>query len=420
MVAAGERVPFVLTWHPRTSRRPRLVDAVGGPDRHRAVLARLGRQLHATTAPYRDAVVALPDHAQGAHLRADRRHRRRRHHLAARGARRRPQLGLPLLLAARRHLHPDALLHGRLPRGGAAWRDWLLRADRRRPGRSADHVRRRRRAAAARVRARLAGRLRGLAPGARRQRRRRPVPARRLRRGDRLPHLAARRGHATRRRTPGDCSSPMEYLEAAWQRARTTGCGRSAAPRRHFVHSKVMAWVAADRAVAGRRGAPGSTGRCDRWRAMRDEIHAEVCAKGFDADRDTFTQSYGSTRAGRRAAAHPAGRLPARRRPARRRHRRRRSSASSSTTGFVLRYRPTRRRRRRAPGGEGAFLACRFWLADALACIGRHDEARALFERLLALRNDVGLLAEEYDVAAAASSATSRRPSATSRWSTPP
>ena len=188
----------------------------------------------------------------------------------------------------------------------------------------------------------------------------------------------------------------MGFVEEHWSDP-DEGLWEVRGPRRHFVHSKVMTWVAVDRAVRmvesfDRRGP------LDKWRALRDEIHREVCAKGFDAERGTFTQSYGSKRARRGTAAHPPGRLPAAERPSRGRHGR--GGPARADHRRVRRALPDRRRRAAVdglPGREGAFLACSFWLAGALQQIGRTDEARELFERLLDLRNDVGLLAEEYD-----------------------
>jgi len=191
-----------------------------------------------------------------------------------------------------------------------------------------------------------------------------------------------------------------EYLESVWQRP-DSSLWEVRGPQQHFVHSKVMAWVGLDRMI---HTAERSGLRCplQRWRAARDTIHEEVCAEGYDADRGTFTQSYGSNgldaalllipRVGFLPATDPrvVGTVDAVRR-------------ELSQDGFVLRYRtdadPTSHHGTvdGLPGAEGAFLACSFWLADALALTGRHDQARDLFHRLLDLRNDVGLLSEEWD-----------------------
>jgi GH15 family glucan-1,4-alpha-glucosidase len=166
-------------------------------------------------------------------------------------------------------------------------------------------------------------------------------------------------------------------------------------PRRQFVHSKVMAWVAVDRitkmAVESDLEAP-----LELLRQMRDEIHAEVCELGYDAGRNTFTQYYGSEQLDAALLLIPqVGFLPA-------------SDPRVVGTieavqrallrdGFVMRYIPDEDAADGLPPGEGAFLACSFWLVTDLAMIGRLDEARDLFERLLALRNDLGLFSEEYD-----------------------
>ena len=189
----------------------------------------------------------------------------------------------------------------------------------------------------------------------------------------------------------------LDYLESNWHRP-DNGLWEIRGPRRQFVHSKVMAWAGFDRAVrtADRHGLPAPTGR---WRALRDQIHAEVCARGFDTDRNTFTQFYGSTgldaalllipRVGFLPWTDPrvVGTVQAVQR-------------QLYTNGFLLRYHPDQDGNVDGlPGTEGAFLACTFWLVDALHGIGQVRQAEDLFERLLGLRNDVGLLAEEVDPA---------------------
>ncbi len=165
-------------------------------------------------------------------------------------------------------------------------------------------------------------------------------------------------------------------------------------PRQHFVHSKVMAWVALDRAIKHHEALDGS-GDVKRWRKNRDKLHAEICKKGFNKRLNAFTQSYGSTNldaANLRLAL--VGFLP----PddpriigtidAIQKHLMR--------DGFVQRY-DTSKTKDGLKGGEGAFLACSFWMVACLWLIGRQDEAKRFFERLLSLTNDVGLLSEEYD-----------------------
>ncbi|MFF4953780.1 glycoside hydrolase family 15 protein [Streptomyces chattanoogensis] len=191
----------------------------------------------------------------------------------------------------------------------------------------------------------------------------------------------------------------VDYLGSAW-RDPDEGLWEIRGPRRHFVHSKVMAWVAADRAVRALEADPKLGGDIDRWRAMREDVHREVCERGYDAERGTFTQYYGSAELDAATLLIPrVGFLPGddprvvntvdtvRR--------------ELSHDGLVQRYSTDGGANVDGlPGGEGTFLVCSFWLADALELTGRSQEAHALFERLLALRNDVGLLSEEYDPAA--------------------
>src|SRR4029453_8033117 len=164
----------------------------------------------------------------------------------------------------------------------------------------------------------------------------------------------------------------------------------------HFTHSKLMAWVAADRAVKAVQEFD-LAGPVDRWIDLRDTIRKDILEKGYDKERRTFTQFYGSEELDAALLMVPlVGFLPAT------------DERVVGTVeaiernllqdGFVQRY--TQHLDTDVDGlppGEGAFLACTFWLADNYALMGRHDEARATFERLLALRNDVGLLSEEYD-----------------------
>jgi GH15 family glucan-1,4-alpha-glucosidase len=187
----------------------------------------------------------------------------------------------------------------------------------------------------------------------------------------------------------------LDHLEGAWRHP-DNGIWEMRGPRRHFVHSKFMAWVGFDRAVRAVEQ-HGLTGPVDRWRTIRDQIHAEVCAKGFDAERNTFTQSYGSRALDAAVLLMPrVGFLPYH-------DPRVRGTVDAIQRelllrdGFLLRYQPDANEGDGLPGTEGAFLVCSFWLVDALYGIGRHREATRLFERLLSVRNDVGLLSEEYD-----------------------
>ncbi|MGN7103691.1 glycoside hydrolase family 15 protein [Ralstonia holmesii] len=185
----------------------------------------------------------------------------------------------------------------------------------------------------------------------------------------------------------------MTHLENIWQTP-DEGIWEVRGPSRHFTHSKVMAWVAFDRAVKTIEQF-NVDGPVERWRAVRDRIHAEVCAHGYNATRGCFVQSYGGDELDAALLMLPlVGFLPA-------------SDPRIQGTvkaieedllvdGLVRRYR-TEAVTDGLPQGEGVFLACSFWYVDNLVMQGRQDEARALFTKLLALRNDVGLLAEEYD-----------------------
>jgi GH15 family glucan-1,4-alpha-glucosidase len=188
----------------------------------------------------------------------------------------------------------------------------------------------------------------------------------------------------------------MNHLESAWQEP-DNGLWEVRGDRQHFTHSKVMAWVAADRMARSVRehGLPGPAGR---WEKLRDRIHREVVANAFDAGRNTFTQAYGSAaldaslllipRVGFLPGTDPRviGTIAAIRR-------------ELSDGGLVRRY-STGETDDGVKGGEGLFIACSFWLVDALYAAGQQAEATVLFERLLGLRNDVGLLSEEWDPAA--------------------
>ncbi|MGH2740978.1 MAG: glycoside hydrolase family 15 protein, partial [Thermoleophilaceae bacterium] len=187
----------------------------------------------------------------------------------------------------------------------------------------------------------------------------------------------------------------VEHVESVW-REPDDGIWEARGPQRHYTYSKVMAWVVFDRAVriAERFGLEAPI---DRWREIRDEIHREVCERGYDRERNTFTQYYGSKELDASVLNIPlVGFLPGT------------DERVSGTIdavwgelgrdGFVSRY-STAETDDGLPGDEGQFLACSFWLVSALALNGRTEEARTLFERLVGLSNDLGLLAEEYDVA---------------------
>jgi GH15 family glucan-1,4-alpha-glucosidase len=186
----------------------------------------------------------------------------------------------------------------------------------------------------------------------------------------------------------------IEHVETIW-RGPDDGIWEARGPQRHYTYSKVMAWVVFDRAVRLAESfeleAP-----IDRWKQTRDEIHAEVCERGYDSERRTFTQYYGSSELDASVLNIPlvgflpgidervTGTIDAVRR-------------ELGRNGFVSRY-STAETDDGLAGDEGQFLACSFWLVSALALNGRVDDARSLFERLVGLANDLGLLAEEYDV----------------------
>jgi GH15 family glucan-1,4-alpha-glucosidase len=186
----------------------------------------------------------------------------------------------------------------------------------------------------------------------------------------------------------------LDYLARVW-RDPDEGIWEVRGGPQHFVHSKVMAWVAFDRAAQG-FAAEGSSEAARHWRAVADEVHAEVCERGFDADLDSFVQAFGSKRLDASLLLIPlVGFLP----PADPRVKGTlRAIEEKLLVGreFVLRYEPENPRDG-LPAGEGAFLVCSFWLVDNYVLQGQYAEARKLFDRLLSRCNDVGLLAEEFD-----------------------
>ncbi|MEU5364333.1 glycoside hydrolase family 15 protein [Streptomyces sp. NPDC005925] len=393
-VAAGEKVAFVLTWHPSHEPRPPLIDPLDALE-HSVTDWRAWAARCRYDGPHRDAVIrslitlkALTYAPTGGIVAA-------------------PTTSLPEELGGVRNwdyrycwLRDSTLTLGALVSAGyqeeaEAWRNWLLRA--------------------------VAGAPRdlqimyGLA-GERR------LPE------SELPWLSGFAGSTPVRigndavnqlqldvygevmdslalaRSSGLSAKPdvwavqralMDFLCKQW-REPDEGLWEVRGGRRQFVHSKVMVWVAADRAVRALEQYPELQGDLDGWRAMREEVHREVCEKGYDPERNTFTQSYGSRELDAALLLIPRlgflppddprvlGTIEAIR-------------EDLGHHGFLRRYTADETTVDGLPGGEGTFLVCSFWLADALHATGRTEEARELFERLVGLTNDVGLLAEEYD-----------------------
>jgi GH15 family glucan-1,4-alpha-glucosidase len=187
----------------------------------------------------------------------------------------------------------------------------------------------------------------------------------------------------------------VEYVREAWSQP-DDGIWEVRGGRRHFTHSKVMAWVALDRAIKAVERF-GLEGPVDAWRQVRATIHADVCRQGFDAELGAFVQHYGGKELDASLLMMPlVGFLPAS-------DPRVRGTVDAVrerlvVDGFVMRYR-TRPDVDGLPPGEGVFLPCTLWLADNLALQGRVAEARETFERVLSIGNDVGLFSEEYDPA---------------------
>ncbi|HEY3962358.1 MAG TPA: glycoside hydrolase family 15 protein [Gaiellaceae bacterium] len=208
-------------------------------------------------------------------------------------------------------------------------------------------------------------------------------------------HLSRRHGLAVPAEAWSLQRRILEFLEGAWDRP-DEGIWEVRGGPRHFTHSKVLAWVAFDRAIQAVEQS-GVDGPVDRWRRTRAEIHDEVCREGFNVELNSFVQSYGSKDLDAATLLIPiVGFLPAK------------DPRVVGTVdailgnllreGFVERY-ATHASIDGLPPGEGVFLPCSFWLVDALLLQGRDEEARELFERLLAVSNDLNLLSEEYDPA---------------------
>src|SRR3989475_3597124 len=188
----------------------------------------------------------------------------------------------------------------------------------------------------------------------------------------------------------------IKFLESNWQKP-DEGMWEVRGGRKHFMHSKIMAWVAFDRAIKlVEECSCAAYEHFQRWQKIRDQIHAEVFERGYNARKKAFTQFYESDTLDASLLVMPlTGFLPVS-------DQRVRGTIEAierelMQDGFVLRYRPQEEKVDGLPGGEGVFLPCSFWLADCWHLLGRKKEARELFERLLTLRNDLGLLSEEYD-----------------------
>ncbi|MYW66615.1 glycoside hydrolase family 15 protein [Streptomyces sp. SID8379] len=393
-VEEGERVAFVLTWHPSHEQRPPLIDPYESL-RHSLEDWRAWSDRCRYDGPHRDAVIrslltlkALTYAPSGGIVAA-------------------PTTSLPEEIGGVRNwdyrycwLRDSTLTLGALLSAGyveeaEAWRDWLLRAV---AGNPAD----------LQIMYGLAGERRlpeqelGWLDGYR--------DSRPVRTGNGAVQqvqldvygevvdslaVARRSGLKTGSHVWKLQLALLDFLEEAWEEP-DEGLWEVRGPRRHFVHSKVMAWVAVDRTVRAMEDDPRLPGDIDRLRKLRDTIHRDVCERGYDAERGTFTQFYGSRaldaallllpRVGFLPADDPriVGTVDAVR-------------DELEHDGLLHRYSLDESGVDGLPGQEGTFLVCSFWLADALHLTGRTKEARELFERLVALRNDVGLLAEEYD-----------------------
>ncbi|OIK26619.1 glycoside hydrolase family 15 protein [Streptomyces malaysiense] len=393
----GERVAFVLTWHPSHERRPRLVDPYEALESSVGDWRRWARRCR-YDGPHRDAVVrslitlkALTYAPTGGIVAA-------------------PTTSLPERLGGVRNwdyrycwLRDSTLTLGALLTAGyqeeaESWRNWLLRAVAGDPG-------------ALQIMYGVAGERRlpetelpwlpGFAGSSPVRTGNGAVAQLQLDvYGEVMDTLALARGAGlpVRPHMWSIQRALMDFLMSAWRQP-DQGLWEVRGGRRQFVHSKVMVWVAADRAVRTLERREETSGDLAAWRRLRAEVHREVCAKGYDPRRNTFTQSYGSReldaalllipRVGFLPPDDPRviGTVDAIR-------------ADLGHDGFLRRYDSKEDDDSVVdglPGGEGAFLACSFWLVDALHLTGRPKEARELFERLVRVANDVGLLAEEYD-----------------------
>ncbi len=392
-VRKGQRESFVLNYRPSHFPTRPSIDAVQGIEAHAVAVAPLVGTLPLPR-PLGPGGIAFADYAKGADLQAKRGRGCGADYLSAGAAGWGAQLGLPILLAARRDFHLECPAVGGVPRGGRRVARVAAARDRRLAEGLADRLRGNRRAASRRD-----SNCRGC-----------PAIENRSRCGSVTPRRRSFSSMCTARswipciwREPRTSSlilrhgivqlALLEFLESHWEEP-DEGIWEVRGPRRHFTHSKIMAWVAFDRAIKDaekeKLKAPVA-----RWRRVRARIHAQVCKRGFNRAANSFVQSYESKFLDASLLLIPqVGFLPA-------------DDPRVLGTiaaiekhllinGLVLRY-STATLVDALPAGEGTFLACSFWLADCYVLTGRRKEAEALFERLLALGNDVGLFAEEYD-----------------------
>jgi GH15 family glucan-1,4-alpha-glucosidase len=393
-VAEGERVPFTLTWHASHQRAPRPIDPVRAIDDTEAWWSGWASRI-TYDGGWRDAVIrslvtlkALTYQPTGGIVAA-------------------PTTSLPEALGGVRNwdyrycwlrdatFTLDVLMQAGLVSEAKAWREWLLRAVAGQPGQM-------------QILYGVAGERRiteqeiDWLPGY--------EGSRPVRTGNAAVaqfqldvygevmdalHLARQAGLQTDGAAWDFQRALMDFLESNWHEP-DEGIWEIRGPRRHFTFSKVMAWVALDRAVKAVE-LHQLQGPVQRWRALRRKLHDQVLARGFDAERNTFVQNYEGSQLDASLLMIPlVGFLPAT--DPRMRGTIEAIQRELYVDGFVMRYQPeTSAEVDGLPPGEGAFLACSFWLVVNLALIGHREEALEQFERLLGLRNDIGLLAEEYD-----------------------
>ncbi|MBX3200925.1 MAG: glycoside hydrolase family 15 protein [Labilithrix sp.] len=394
-VHAGDRVPFVLTWHPSHEPPPPPVDGLRAVDETRSWWHAWAAR-HRARGPYRDAVVrslatlkALTYAPTGG--------------IVAAGT-----TSLPEQLGGTRNWDYRycwlrdatftlyALMHAGYTDEAASWRDWLLRAVAGDPGKLQTVY-------GPAGERRLDELSLGWLPGYERS-----APVRIGNRASRqlqldvygevldALHQSRRMGLRSDRTAWAVQRAIGDWLESRWAEP-DHGLWEVRGPRRQFVHSKVMAWAGMDRLVKAVEQ-HGLDGPLDRWLRVRAEIHDEVCQEGYDATLGSFTQSYGVRALDASLLLLPVvGFLP----PDDPRIVGTIAAVERELVrdGFVLRYTTGDEENLDGlRGREGAFIACSFWLVDALVLSGRRDEARALFERVLGVANDVGLLSEEYDL----------------------